>query len=316
MTLLRQLGTKWNPYLRPQAWKWSSLSTTGSVPVLRSPQLVVVPLGRAQLSTQAAPDIFSNLFGDGVAGAGDSQPTPHGRHFDIAVFGGGSGGMAASQEAARLGLKTIVFDYVEPSPQGSTWDVGGTCVNVGCVPKKLFHSAAMNLSAQRHARHMGWMGDKASDEPLVVDWKALVDSTSKQIHALNFSYRSALLAAGITLIPEHARIAPGGESEPHRIEYSPTGPGMHVDSTNNTTDQMHVTADYVILATGGRPFFPTTIKGSMEHMISSDDIFTLQRSPGRTLCVGGGYVSLECAGILTGLGFEVDGEYCLLSVCD
>ena len=69
-----------------------------------------------------------------------------------------------------------------------------------------------------------------------------------------------------------------------------------------------ITADYVIVATGGRPHFPRSIRGAAEHAISSDDLFSLPRPPGRTLCVGGGYIALECAGFLTGLGFDVDGK--------
>ena len=90
---------------------------------------------------------LASLFGD----EDDDRSADAKTHYDVAVIGGGSGGMAASFEAARLGLSTVLFDYVEPSPQGSTWDVGGTCVNVGCVPKKLFHAAAQQFASQRHS---------------------------------------------------------------------------------------------------------------------------------------------------------------------
>ena len=65
--------------------------------------------------------------------------TNHGYDYDLIVIGGGSGGLAASKEAARLGAKVAVLDYVTASPQGTRWGLGGTCVNVGCIPKKLYH---------------------------------------------------------------------------------------------------------------------------------------------------------------------------------
>ena len=225
-------------------------------------------------------------------------------HFDVAIIGGGSGGMAASFEASRLGLKTILFDHVDATPSGNTWDVGGTCVNVGCVPKKLFHSAALQMEGLRHAEAMGWTTPPSSSEPTTANWEALVEGTKKQIHALNFSYRSALTEAGVKLVTEHARIDGadiGNADTPYSIAYAST------DVLSGTqVGEQRVTADHVIVATGGRPRFPTEISG-FEHMIGSDDIFTLPQAPGRTLCIGAGYISLECAGFLSGLGFEVDG---------
>ena len=286
---------------------------------------------------------LSSLFGGDKgsgAGGGDkgtkaAETKP--KHFEVAVIGGGSGGMAASFEASRLGLSTVLFDHVEPSPRGSSWDLGGTCVNVGCVPKKLFHAAALQFESQRHAMRMGWTaeataaaaaagggggrggggegggegggGERTSDNDAVVNWDALVKGTSLQIRALNFSYRSALSKAGVEYVNSHARVLTdnvvGGSSNtvtaPLRLGFSTK------DFFSGQVTEHVYTADNVIIATGGRPLFPQSIAGSMEHMISSDDIFSLQRPPGRTLCVGGGYISLECAGFLTGLGFEVDG---------
>lgn len=292
--------------------------------------------GRGRLPTQRrCLGRLSSLFGGDKGGdkeATESKP----KHFEVAVIGGGSGGMAASFEASRLGLSTVLFDHVEPSPHGSSWDIGGTCVNVGCVPKKLFHAAALQFESQRHAIRMGWTaagsgaggeeggetGERTSSESddTVVNWDALVKGTSLQIRALNFSYRSALSKAGVEYVNSHARVlsndnavisdssgattttaAPAEAAAPLRLGFSTK------DFFSGVVTQHVYTADNVIIATGGRPLFPQSIAGAMEHMISSDDIFSLQRPPGRTLCVGGGYISLECAGFLTGLGFEVDG---------
>ena len=76
--------------------------------------------------------------------------------YDLIVVGGGSGGLAASKEAAKLGLKTAVFDYVKPTPIGTTWGLGGTCVNVGCIPKKLMHQAAILGGSIEEAKSFGW----------------------------------------------------------------------------------------------------------------------------------------------------------------
>lgn len=76
--------------------------------------------------------------------------------YDLAVIGGGSGGIAASKEAAALGKKVVVFDYIKPTPMGTTWGLGGTCVNVGCIPKKLMHKAALFGEDFNDAPFFGW----------------------------------------------------------------------------------------------------------------------------------------------------------------
>jgi hypothetical protein len=323
---------------RPRATRASPLSTTSSSSSSALPPGLESLTASLFASVPASGGGGSSLWGSGAAAPAAAQTTDS--HFDVAVVGGGSGGLAASFEAARLGLRVVLFDHVDPSNQGTTWGVGGTCVNVGCVPKKLFHSAALAFASRRHARAMGWVvdtGDSGSSgngssgnngidggkDGEVVNWKNLVDGTASQIHALNFSYRSSLAEAGVKFIPRHARLHVTGDAiasssnknnndGPLQLRYE----RISNSSKNNINGEgaavtaaafSVVTADRVILATGGRPLFPSDIAGAAEFMISSDDLFTLPTPPGRTLCVGGGYVSLECAGILTGLGFEVDG---------
>jgi thioredoxin reductase (NADPH) len=92
--------------------------------------------------------------------------------YDLVLIGGGSGGLAASKEAARLGAKVAVFDFVQPTPIGTTWGLGGTCVNVGCIPKKLMHKAALLGEAYEDAKAFGWDFPEGKQH----DWNRMVSS--------------------------------------------------------------------------------------------------------------------------------------------
>ena len=213
--------------------------------------------------------------------AGDKDSNIRSFDYDIIVIGGGSGGLSASKEAAMLGKKVAVCDFVKPSPAGSSWGLGGTCVNVGCIPKKLMHQAALLGEAVRDAKSFGWGVDRAQVNH---DWAAMVTEIQNHIGGLNWGYRVALREKQVTYLNEYAEF---------------------VDkNTLKVTDQKGkervVTAAQFILATGGRPRYPD-IPG-VELGISSDDIFSLPHSPGKTLLVGASYIALECAGFLTGLG--------------
>jgi hypothetical protein len=94
----------------------------------------------------------------GGAGGVSALPFSTETEYDLVVIGGGTGGISCAQEARALGLKVALFDYVEPSPQGSAWGLGGTCVNVGCVPKKLFHIAAQTHESTHTLPDFGFSG--------------------------------------------------------------------------------------------------------------------------------------------------------------
>jgi thioredoxin reductase (NADPH) len=206
---------------------------------------------------------------------------------DFAVIGGGSGGLAAAKEASRFGAKVVMFDFVSPSPNGTKWGFGGTCVNVGCIPKKLFHYSSLLGESIHDLKHLGW--DKAiksdSGHP-EHDWSSLVDTVTNYIRKLNFSYRTGARTAGVEYINAKARF---GDNE-HTIVYELKG------------DTKSISAQHVLVSVGGRPTLPGAIKG-IEHAITSDDIFYSKKSPGKTLVVGGGYIAMECAGFLTGMGY-------------
>ncbi|XP_023048384.1 thioredoxin reductase 2, mitochondrial isoform X1 [Piliocolobus tephrosceles] len=206
------------------------------------------------------------------------------RDYDLLVIGGGSGGLACAKEAAQLGRKVAVVDYVEPSPRGTRWGLGGTCVNVGCIPKKLMHQAALLGGLIRDAPHYGW----EVAQPVPHDWRKMAEAVQNHVKSLNWGHRVQLQDRKVkyfnikaSFVDEHTvcGVAKGGK-------------------------EILLSADHIIIATGGRPRYPTHIEGALEYGITSDDIFWLKESPGKTLVVGASYVALECAGFLTGIGLD------------
>lgn len=207
---------------------------------------------------------------------------------DLVVIGGGSGGMSCAKKAAELGANVVLFDYVKPSTQGTTWGLGGTCVNVGCVPKKLMHFTGLLGHSIHDAETMGW---KLNGKP-EHDWDALVESVTNHVRMLNFRYRTGLKSKNVKYINGLAEF--GADS--NTVVYREKG---------KENEPQTIRVRYVVLAVGGRPMIPSDIPGAIEHAITSDDLFTLDRPPGKTLCVGGSYIALECAGFLTELGYDV-----------
>lgn len=205
--------------------------------------------------------------------------------YDLIVIGGGSGGMACSKAAASLGAKVALFDYVKPSTQGTTWGLGGTCVNVGCVPKKIMHYASLLGQGFHDASNLGW---KIQPNGISHDWSELVDSVRNHIRMLNFRYRTGLRKKNVEYINALAKFH---------------SPNTLIFEKDGKTE--YLTAKNIVIATGGRPHIPSDIPGAKEFGITSDDIFFLDRNPGKTLCVGGSYIALECAGFLRELGNEV-----------
>eukprot|EP01134_Creolimax_fragrantissima_P003810 CFRG3810T1 len=205
---------------------------------------------------------------------------------DFIVIGGGSGGMAAAKEAAKNGAKVVLFDYVKPSTQGTKWGLGGTCVNVGCVPKKIMHYAGLQAMNMHDAQALGW---DVNANSLTHDWGALVDTVQNHVGSLNWGYKLGLRSNKVEYINALATF-----SGPNSVTYTLKGV------------EKQLSAAHFLIAVGGRPIIPIDVVGAVENGISSDDIFSLDHSPGKTLCVGASYISLECAGFLKELGYEVD----------
>jgi thioredoxin reductase (NADPH) len=171
---------------------------------------------------------------------------------------------------------------VKPSPAGTSWGLGGTCVNVGCIPKKLMHQAGILGESFSDAREFGWK--LRSDGH---DWSKMVNGIQDHIGSLNFGYRTALRDNNVTYIN-----AFGSFIDEHTITAT---------KKNGKVDK--ITSERFVIAVGGRPSY-LDVPGARECCITSDDVFSLPKPPGKTLCVGASYISLETAGFLTALGYD------------
>ncbi len=114
--------------------------------------------------------------------------------FDVFVIGGGSAGLALSKEAVDLGLRVGVADYVSPTPKGTSWGLGGTCTNVGCIPKKLMHYSSLCGAAIAEEKETGW----ELPEKMQHDWARMQANVARHIHSLNEGYNSQLKSRNIT----------------------------------------------------------------------------------------------------------------------
>jgi thioredoxin/glutathione reductase (selenoprotein) len=204
--------------------------------------------------------------------------------YDLVVIGGGSGGIACARKANQYGAKVAVLDFVTPTPRGFSWGLGGTCVNVGCIPKKLFHTSALYREIVNDAKSYGW---DLPDTPKL-NWEQLVAGVQDHICSTNWKYETDLRRNKIKYIN-----ALGSLVDAHTIE-----------TTDYEGQKSTITADKIVIAVGGRPVYPE-IPGAKEYGVTSDDIFALEKPPGKTLVIGAAYVALECAGFLTGLGYDV-----------
>ncbi|MCE8015125.1 glutathione-disulfide reductase [Halomonas sp. MCCC 1A17488] len=188
--------------------------------------------------------------------------------YDLFVIGAGSGGVRAARTAAAAGARVAVAEdrYL-----------GGTCVNVGCVPKKLYSYAAHFHDAFQDARGFGWRLPEAP----VFDWATLRDNKVREIIRLNEIYGRLLDSAGVRLIHGRARVV-----DAHRVEVAGES----------------ITAAKILVAVGGWPWVPDF--PGRELAVTSNEVFDLAQLPRRFLALGGGYIAVEFASIFNGLGSE------------
>ena len=188
--------------------------------------------------------------------------------YDMFVIGIGSGGVRAARFAANFGAKVAAAEdrYM-----------GGTCVNVGCIPKKLFVYASHFPHDFEDAAAYGWTVGEAS-----FDWTTLRDNKDKEIGRLNGIYENMLGNAGVEVFKARATVV-----DPHTVDVG----------------GKQVTARYILIATGGWPSVPD-IPGK-EHAITSNEFFHMEKWPERAIVVGGGYIAVELTGVFHGLGTNV-----------
>jgi glutathione reductase (NADPH) len=188
--------------------------------------------------------------------------------FDLIVIGGGSGGIAHARRAAEYGARVAVVEAGR---------LGGTCVNVGCVPKKIMWYAAAQAHHFEHAGDYGFQVDVKGH-----DWAAIKEKRDAYVERLNGIYARNLDTSGVTRI---------------------VGFASFVDKNTIVVGDEQYQADRIVIATGGQPARPD-IPGA-EYGIDSDGFFELEERPQRVLIAGSGYIAVELAGVLNGLGSDV-----------
>lgn len=192
--------------------------------------------------------------------------------YDLVVIGGGSGGVRAARIAAGHGAKVAICEE---------YRYGGTCVIRGCIPKKMMVYASGFHEEFTDSASYGW-----SSEISGFDWPTLIKNKDTEIDRLNKIYENLLRNAGVEI---------------HH------GTGSLVDANTIKVGDALLTADKILIATGGTPFMPT-VEG-IEHAISSNEVFHLQQQPQSAVVVGGGYIAVEFAGIFNGLGTDTTLVY-------
>ncbi|MEM7556729.1 MAG: glutathione-disulfide reductase [Cyanobacteria bacterium P01_A01_bin.84] len=188
--------------------------------------------------------------------------------FDLFVIGAGSGGIATARRAAEYGAKVGVAEFDK---------LGGTCVNRGCVPKKLMVYASHFPKYFAAAPGYGWEKIKSN-----FSWETMITAVNNEVTRLNGIYQKMLDNSKVELFPFHAKF---------------------INSHTLEVGDKKVTADKILIAVGGYPVKPHIL--GIEHAITSDDIFHFQKQPKRMVILGGGYIGCEFACIFNGLGTKV-----------
>jgi len=236
----------------------------------------------ALLGTKLGQNI--NLRGGRAASGAAGASMAHGFDYDYFVIGGGSGGVRSSRIAAGHGAKVGLAELATggSSKDGGFGGLGGTCVNVGCVPKKLMVYGAHYSHDIHDMKGYGWNVKEAPE----LDWKGFMENKNKEIARLNGIYERMLGNAGVEVHNAKAKL---------------------VDAHTLDVGGKKVTADKILVAVGGWPSKPT-FPGS-DLAITSNEAFFLEKPPKTAIVVGGGYIAVEFANIFAGYGTKVTQLY-------
>lgn len=202
--------------------------------------------------------------------------------YDLIVIGAGSGGVRAARIAAGHGAKVAIVEAA---------DLGGTCVNLGCVPKKLLTYAAHFATDFKDAAGYGWTVNSQ------FHWPELIKNKNAEIKRLNRIYETMLHKAGVTIIRGLARYL-----KVHQASHEIAVEQSDITQSSNTSP-LKLRAKRLLFATGGKAVKPDCI--GQEHLVVSDDLFYLPELPRKIVIIGAGYIGLEFASIFAGLGVEV-----------
>ncbi|KAJ2373834.1 Glutathione reductase, partial [Coemansia sp. RSA 2607] len=194
---------------------------------------------------------------------------PVSKLFDFIVIGGGSGGLACARRAASYGAKVALIE--------GSGRLGGTCVNVGCVPKKVMFNGASIMEAIEDAKHYGITVSSRS-----FDWGVLKQARDAYVKRLNGIYENNLVKDNVEYVD---------------------GMASFISNTEIKVNDAVLKANHILIATGGHPIIPK-VEGA-EHGINSDGFFDLEVQPKRVAVVGSGYIGVEIAGIFNALGSDV-----------
>ena len=203
--------------------------------------------------------------------------------FDLFVIGGGSGGVRAARMASQRGARVALAEVA------GTQGLGGTCVNVGCIPKKLYSYAAHFADSFEESHGFGWEGEAPR-----LNWATLKTNRRREIARLNGVYLQLLSGSGVRVLDGHARLV---DAQTLEVDVSVDG----------RIKPQRFSAKHILIATGGVPSVPHMT--GREHVLTSNDMFDLDPFPERLLVVGGGYIACEFASIFNGLGSRVTQLY-------
>ena len=219
-------------------------------------RLGLLPLGRSSLTK---PHLIRRSMASNISA-----------EYDVIVIGGGSGGIAAAKRCAGYGAKVLAVESKK---------LGGTCVNVGCIPKKIMWCASHVNESIHHAAQFGIQVSSSQ-----LHWKQLKEARDKFIVRLNGIYEKGLAGSKVEYLNGYATFA-----SPNTVQVG---------------DKIFK-ASHIIVAVGGRPHFPSSVPGT-EYCISSDGFFDLETQPSSVAVIGGGYIGVELAGVFQGLGTKTD----------